>query len=164
LQFQCAAGNSLFCTEQGISYSGTGNLSPEQGFAYRDWFHDVNPLKPRAVTVIEAESDGGGKTHGGSYLVMAGLVPAIPIVLALSPPNRDRGDKPGDDELAVTRFDPVTEIMKHSYVRWKLGPINAIIGLLSELSTAASVRTGFRPRCGPRGTQLLRDPGENGFA
>src|SRR5215510_1960347 len=49
-----------------------------------------------------------GKTHGGSYLVMAGLVPAIPIVRTRSPPNRHRRDKPGDDELAATRFAAVT--------------------------------------------------------
>ena len=48
-------------------------------------------------------------------LVAPGLDPgAIPTVLALSPPDRDRRDKPGDDELAVTRFDPVTESMKRA--------------------------------------------------
>src|SRR5215468_3090130 len=52
-----------------------------------------------------------GKTHGDSYLVMAGLVPAIPIVWALSFPDRDRRDKPGDDELAATSFVPVTFAM-----------------------------------------------------
>jgi hypothetical protein len=30
---------------------------------------------------------------------MAGLVPAIPIIWARCPPNRDRRDKPGDDDL-----------------------------------------------------------------
>src|SRR5262245_16441046 len=39
---------------------------------------------------------------------MAGLVPAIPIVWAPSPADRDRRDKPGDDELAATSFAPLT--------------------------------------------------------
>jgi hypothetical protein len=32
------------------------------------------------------------------YFVMAGLVPAIPIMKALCPPKRGRRDKPGDDK------------------------------------------------------------------
>jgi len=48
-----------------------------------------------------------GKTHGSSYLVMAGLIPAIPIIGALCPPDRDRRDKPGDDEPAAASFAPV---------------------------------------------------------
>jgi hypothetical protein len=47
LQFQCAAINSLFHTEQGIAYPGTGNFSPKQGIACRNCSHDINPLKPR---------------------------------------------------------------------------------------------------------------------
>ena len=38
-------------------------------------------------------------------LVMAGLVPAIPIIGHLCHPDRDRRDKPGDD---ATSFAPVT--------------------------------------------------------
>jgi len=41
---------------------------------------------------------------------MAGLVPAIPIISAPYPPDRDRRDKPGDDEPAATSFAPVTGI------------------------------------------------------
>ena len=37
---------------------------------------------------------------------MAGLVPVIPIIDAQCPPDRDRRDKPGDDEPAATRFAP----------------------------------------------------------
>jgi hypothetical protein len=39
-----------------------------------------------------------GKIQDGSYSVMAGLVPAIPIVEALCPIDRDRRDEPGDDD------------------------------------------------------------------
>jgi len=49
-----------------------------------------------------------GKTRGRSYWVMAGLVPAIPIIGAPCPPDRDRRDKPGDDEPAATSIAPVT--------------------------------------------------------
>jgi hypothetical protein len=37
----------------------------------------------------------------------AGLVPAIPIIKALCPCDRDRRDRPGDDELAATSFAPL---------------------------------------------------------
>jgi hypothetical protein len=40
-----------------------------------------------------------------AHLVMAGLVPAIPINLALGHPDRDRRDKPGDDAIS---FAPAT--------------------------------------------------------
>jgi hypothetical protein len=36
LQFQCAADNSLLCTEHGISWPRTGNFSPEEGNSYGD--------------------------------------------------------------------------------------------------------------------------------
>jgi hypothetical protein len=36
---------------------------------------------------------------GRFYTVMAGLVPAIPIDVALCRPKRDRRDKPGDDNV-----------------------------------------------------------------
>jgi hypothetical protein len=36
-------------------------------------------------------------------------VPAISMVGALCPPDRDRRDKPGDDETARHEFCPVTE-------------------------------------------------------
>ena len=49
-----------------------------------------------------------GKTCGVSYLVMAGLVPAIPMVGAMCPPDRDRRDEPGDDESGDARFSPLT--------------------------------------------------------
>src|SRR5262249_46736785 len=39
---------------------------------------------------------------------MVGLVPAIPIVRAPSSSNRDRRDRPGDDELVAARFAPLT--------------------------------------------------------
>jgi hypothetical protein len=39
-----------------------------------------------------------------THLVMAGLVPAIPINLAWCHPDRDRRDKPGDDAMS---FAPV---------------------------------------------------------
>src|SRR5262245_33406061 len=38
-----------------------------------------------------------------SHSVMAGLVPAIPIFMALCLPDRDRRDKPGDDASPITR-------------------------------------------------------------
>jgi len=38
---------------------------------------------------------------------MAGLVPAIPIIGAQCPPDRDRRDKPGDGEATATTFAPV---------------------------------------------------------
>ena len=38
--------------------------------------------------------------------VMAGLVPAIPIIEALCPIHRDHRDKPGDDRLSVGRSAP----------------------------------------------------------
>src|SRR5215471_6411608 len=52
---------------------------------------------PVPIAVVEALRERircleGRSTRDGSYPVMAGLVPAIP------PPNRDRRDKPGDDE------------------------------------------------------------------
>src|SRR5258708_38787254 len=49
-----------------------------------------------------------GKTRGRSCLVVAGLVPAIPIVEAPCPVDRDRRDKPGDDELAPTSLALIT--------------------------------------------------------
>ncbi len=52
-----------------------------------------------------------GKTRGGSYLVMAGLVPAISIIGALCHPDRDRRDKPGDDAMS---FAPVTKSRPNS--------------------------------------------------
>jgi hypothetical protein len=48
-----------------------------------------------------------GKRRGGSYLVMAGLVPAISMIGALCPPDRDRRDKPGDDENGVPQVLPL---------------------------------------------------------
>jgi len=60
-----------------------------------------------------------GKTRGGSYLVMAGLVPAIPIVWAPSPADRDRRDKPGDDELAATNFAPLTPLRHNPVLFWQ---------------------------------------------
>jgi len=36
---------------------------------------------------------------GIETVVMAGLVPAIPIIEALCSPDRDHRDKPGDDNL-----------------------------------------------------------------
>ena len=48
-----------------------------------------------------------GKTRGNCSSVMAGLVPAIPIIGAPCPPDRDHRDVPGDDEPAATRFAPV---------------------------------------------------------
>src|SRR6266481_367722 len=50
------------------------------------------------------------KTRGGSYFVMAGLVPAISIIGALCPPDRDRRDEPGDDAWGATSFAPLTLI------------------------------------------------------
>jgi len=51
-------------------------------------------------------------------LVAPGLDPgAIPIVWALSFPDRDRRDKPGDDELATTNFVPVTFAMPSNSLR-----------------------------------------------
>src|SRR5713101_636476 len=46
-----------------------------------------------------------GANSWHSRLVMAGLVPAIPINLALCHPDRDRRDKPGNDAMS---FAPVT--------------------------------------------------------
>src|SRR5262252_5861027 len=52
---------------------------------------------------MTAGSDrNAGKTRGGFHFVMAGLVPAIPIIRALCSPDRDRRDKPGDDKSATT--------------------------------------------------------------
>jgi hypothetical protein len=42
--------------------------------------------------------------------VMAGLVPAISKIGAQRPPQRDRRDKPGDDECAATTFAPLTAL------------------------------------------------------
>src|SRR5215471_21150871 len=51
-------------------------------------------------------------------LVAPGLGPgAIPIVWALSFPDRHRRDKPGDDELAATSFVPVTFAMPSDSLR-----------------------------------------------
>jgi hypothetical protein len=52
---------------------------------------------------------------------MAGLVPAISLVGALCPPDRDRRDKPGDDEPARHEFCPVTIVMRipaHCLKEW----------------------------------------------
>jgi len=49
-----------------------------------------------------------GKTRGCSCPVLAGLVPAIPIIGAPCPPDRDRRDKPGDDAPAGACCAPVT--------------------------------------------------------
>jgi hypothetical protein len=56
--------------------------------------------------VQDAQRCKTGKSHGGAYLVMAGLVPAISIIKAPFPGDRDRRDKPGDDELGATSFAP----------------------------------------------------------
>src|SRR5215472_14134301 len=53
-----------------------------------------------------------GESRGDCYLVMAGLVPAIPILAAPCQRDRDRGDKPGDDESAATSFAPLTSIRR----------------------------------------------------
>jgi len=47
-------------------------------------------------------------------LVMAGLVPAIPIIGHLCHPDRDRRDKPGDD---ATSFAPVTGFSANPLIR-----------------------------------------------
>src|SRR5713101_3093257 len=47
---------------------------------------------------------------------MAGLVPAISIIGALCPPDRDRRDKPGDDAWATTSFAPVTSLPRRSWI------------------------------------------------
>jgi hypothetical protein len=53
-------------------------------------------------------SKKGKRGKSGGFVFGHGrLVPAIPIVRALSPPDRDRGDKPGDDELAAASFAPL---------------------------------------------------------
>ena len=40
---------------------------------------------------------GGAYSHTSITVVMAGLVPAIPIIQPRCPANRDHRDKPGDD-------------------------------------------------------------------
>ena len=69
------------------------------GFSlFRDRFQQGGKLDARhggAVTWVKLRE--GRNTYGVSCLVMAGLVPAIPIIGALSPPDRDRRDEPGDD-------------------------------------------------------------------
>src|ERR1700730_6600537 len=94
--------------------------TPDQGTSRR---HTLGLLGPENnnVPVTAATGVGNrGKTSGGSYsyLVLAGqqpvedgrerpYVPAISIVGALCPPDRDRRDKPGDDEPAPPRVLPL---------------------------------------------------------
>ena len=58
---------------------------------------------PRDAVARLSGEQGGRRVEAVAYscasqLVMAGLVPAVPLREARCPPNRDRRDKPGDDE------------------------------------------------------------------
>jgi len=81
---------------------------------------DNIPTAPGRCGVRRAHGKSGdsGKTRGSSHSVMAGLVPAIPIIGAPCHPDRDRRDKPGDDQSAATRFASLTR--STSKRRWSL--------------------------------------------
>src|SRR5262249_35096031 len=72
-------------------------------------FVETNSCKiPQQHQRVGPNQRNWGKTRGNSSWVMAGLVPAIPTIGAPCPADRDRRDKPGDDELAATSFGPIT--------------------------------------------------------
>ena len=62
---------------------------------------------------------------------MAGLVPAIPTIQVLCPPDRDRRDEPGDDERAATIFALL--LLRHLFA-WIVGRIH-----IGELEGALAV-------------------------
>ena len=91
---------------------------------------------------LATDRSNRSKTCGGFYLVMAGLVPAIPIIGALCRPGRDRRDKPGDDKLAATSFAPIAD----RTIR-RIAVAGFVVVALFAVPLASAQQAAVRDRC-----------------
>jgi hypothetical protein len=66
---------------------------------------------------------------------MAGLVPAIPIIQALCPPDRDRRDEPGDDESAA---NPMAALRPSATARLRMACSMEIIVINTHVDRTCS--------------------------
>jgi hypothetical protein len=81
-------------------------------------------------------ASGEGEQTPHAPLAPMGLVPAIPIVGVLCPPNLDRRDKSGDDESASHDFCPCHPLTLKSYGRMaNAGERNAHMIAPSKVAT-----------------------------